>query len=332
MDKAIKERIKMLSRGIKYGGGIYSEVPEKKKKKEKEDKISNRGLYDITLNNFQFHLYTAICMINGIDNDVYIYADRNVTVLNANLKIDKVFKQLSKLDWEHPSGIDTLTFRGRFATCLLLKIIHNSHKIVKGLYNSVNTKDGKHRWKSYNALLNELIYHINTFITAYLSLDIDYVDHLTKIYEIILISEGKEIEIVDRMNAIREMIASNLRSPSYDDGTICNNVMKLAYVLSTDSLKLKDTPKYDEYLEFRDYARMGNQIGTLGYAIMKRRMKTGVVPFMYKTMNKAMPELITRFVEADEMPELVIGTKAITLLEIFMGDPRIIEYIDRVVK
>lgn len=330
MDKRLKERTKLLSRGVKYGG-IYADVPEKKGKK-KEEKISNRAIYDITLNNFQFHLYTSICMINGIDNDVYVYADSKVTILNANLKIDKVFKQLSKLDWENPAGIDTLTFRGRFATCLLLKIVHNSHRIVKGLYNLVNTKDTKHRYRAYNALLNELIYHIDTFITAYLSCDIDYTNHLQKIYEIILISENRSTDIVERMSAIREMIAGNIVSKSYDDGTICNNIMKLSYVLSTDSMKLKHTPKYDEDLEFTDYGRMGNQIGTLGYAIMKKRMKTGVTPFMYKIMDRAKPELVTRFIEADEMPELVIGTKAITLLEIFMGDPRIIEYIDHIVK
>lgn len=331
MHKALKERTKLLEKGTKYGG-IYADVPEKKKKTKKKDRISNRGLYDITLNNFQFHLYTTICMINGIDSDVYVYADASVTILNANMKINKVFKKLSKLDWETPAGIDTLTFRGRFATCLLLKLVHNSHRIVRGLYNTIDEKDRTKKYKAYRMILDELIYHIDTFITTYLSADLDYTKHLQKIYEIILISEGRGTEIIERMDAIREMLAKNVKSPSYDDGTICNNIMKLAYVLSTDSLKLKNTPKYDEELEFTNYPRMGNQIGTLGYAIMKRRMKTDEVPFICKIFNKAKPELTTRFVEADDMPEIVIGTKAITLLQVFMGDPKIIEYIDRAVK
>ena len=328
MDKNLKKRVKELSKGAK-NGGIYSKPPEKKKKKG--EKISSRAIYDITLSNFQFHLYTLICMINGIDTDIYVYADNQATILNENLKIDKTFKKLSKLDWNTPAPLESLTFRGRFATCLLLKIVHSSHRLVKGLYNSVESDD-KGKYKAYNALLDELIYNIDTFITSYLSCDIEYTGHLQKIYEIILIAEGRDTEIVERMSAIREMLKQNVVTKEYDDGTICNNIMKLAYVLSTDSMKLKSTPRYDEDLEFSDYSGVGNQIGTLGYAIMKRRMKTDVVPWMYKCMTKSKPQLITRFGEANEMPELAIGIKAITLLQIFMGDDMIIEYIEQMVK
>ena len=330
MDKVLKERTKFLSKGVQFGG-IYAVIPEKEKKKKK-DKVSNRSIYDITLGNFQFHLYTAICMINGIDTDVYVYADSGTTILNANLKIDSIFLRASQLDWETPEGIDTATFRGRFATALLLKIAHNTHRIVKGLFKSV---DGKvpHKYSAYMNILDELIYHIDTFVTTYLSSDLEYTKHLQKIYEILLIAEGKNTEIIERLVDVQDMLvkASNGKC-TYDDGTIANNVMKMAYVLSTDSLKLKNTPRYDEDLNFLDYYGMGNQIGTLGYAILKYRMKNDKIPMFYKVLQKAKPTLVSRFDETDEMPELAVGTKALTLLEIFMGDPKITKYIDQLIK
>lgn len=330
MDKLLKERTKFLSKGVKFGG-IYVDAPEKKKKKKK-DNLSSQAIYDITLGNFQFHLYTAICMINGIDTDVYVYADSGVTILNTNLKIDDVFLRASQLDWKTPAGVDTVTFRGRFATLLLLKIAHNTHRIVKGIFNSVDEKI-PHKYSAYISILDEFIYHIDTFTTTYLSADLEYAKHLQKIYEIMLMAEEKNTEIIQRLSDVQEMLekAASGRC-SYDDGTIANNVMKMAYVLSTGSLKLKNTPRYDEYLNFQDYYTMGNQIGTLGYAILKYRIKTNEISMFYKILQKAKPQLVSRFEETEDMPELVIGTKALTLLEIFIGDTKVTKYIDNLIK
>lgn len=330
MNKALKKRTKILSKGVKFGG-IYVETPEKKKKKKKE-KISNKAIYDITLGNFQYHLYTSICIINGIDTDVYVYADRETTILNANLKIDDIFLRASQLDWKSQAGIDTATFRGRFATVFLLKIAHNAHRIVKGLFSTIDEKV-PNKYNAYMRILDEFIYQIDTFVTTYLSADLEYVKHLQKIYEILLIAEGGNTEIIQRLLDVQEMLekAASGRC-SYDDGTISNNVMKMAYVLSTDNLKLKNTPRYDEDLNFQDYHGMGNQIGTLGYAILKRRIKTNEIPMFYKVVQKAKPKLVSRFEEAEEMPELAVGTKALTLLEIFIGNPKVTKYIDQLIK
>lgn len=330
MDKVLKERTKFLSKGVKFGG-IYVETPEKKKKKKK-NQISDKAIYDITLGNFQYHLYTAICMINGIDTDVYVYADTKVTLLNANMKIDEIFLRATQLDWKNPTDIDSATFRGRFVTLLLLKIAHNTHSIVKGLFNSVDEKI-PHKFSVYMSILDEFIYHIDTFTTTYLSADLEYASHLQKIYEILLIADGKDTEIMKRFYDVHEMLQKAVSGNcKYDDGTIANNVMKMAYVLSTDTLKLKNTPRYDEDLNFQDYYGMGNQIGTLGYAILKRRIKTNEIPMIYKVLQKAKPRLVSRFEETEEMPELAVGTKALTLLEIFIGDPKITKYIDTLIK
>ena len=88
MNDILKDRLKQLTGGDKK---------KKKGKKEKEPKgISQRGYYDITLSNFQFHLYTLICQVNGIDENEYLSIDRYSTVLLENMKINKHFKMLSK--------------------------------------------------------------------------------------------------------------------------------------------------------------------------------------------------------------------------------------------
>ena len=330
----MKERVKSLSRGAKHGdlyGTPTKKKKEKKKSKKKEPKISQRALYDITLNNFQFSIYTAMCMINGIDPNIYIYSDKTTTFLNANIKLDKTFKTMSKLDWETPKPINSMTFRGRFATILLLKIARNSHKIVKHLFEQTNAKK---RYQSYNLILNEWIYQINTFVATYLSSDLVYEDHLEKIIEIYNVSEDLNSEIIGKLDDTRMLLREAINHPGkYEDGILCNNIMKMAYVLATDSLKVKRTPKYDEDLSFASQSQMGNQIGTLGYAIMHRRyVKEDDVPWIYDIFQLAKPEINSRFSAIDENPEILIGTKAITLLQILMGDPEIVKFIERLVK
>lgn len=327
MRKELKERMKVLNRGRKHGG-IYQIPPENGKKKQ--PKIRAKDYYEITLANFQFHLYQSIEMINNIDIDTFVYANEEVTVLNGNLKINDNFKKISYLDWRTPMPIDSLTFRGRFASLLLLKIARNAHRIVKGLYHAAEIS-GK-RYRSYYALLDELIFEVDLFVAGFLSSDVSYTEHLINIYRLLLIAEEKDLEVIDRLEQTRNMLkeAASHRSDC-DDGTICNNLLKMTYVLSTDSLKLKHTPRYEEELDFREDAMMVNQIGTLGFAIMKRRAKTEEVPIFYQVFQDAMPEILSRF-NCENAPEIAIGEKAITLLELFLGDYKITKYIESYVK
>ena len=83
MNDILKDRLKQLTGGDKK---------KKKGKKEKEPKgISQRGYYDITLSNFQFHLYTLICQVNGIDENLIIHIIHKAGIRHHFKNADAVF-------------------------------------------------------------------------------------------------------------------------------------------------------------------------------------------------------------------------------------------------
>lgn len=327
MDKNVnvKERIKILERAAKKGD-LYAAYPQKKKK-EKVTKVSNRGLYDITLGNFQFHMYNLICQINGIDVGVYMYVDNSHTILNGNMKIDKKFKNLSLLDWKTPKGIDTLTFRGRFATLLLYRMVRNAHKIVKRIYREYD-EDSK-RYRAYNTFLDEVVYQTSLFVATFLSSNLDYWDPLRSLLTLLLIAENNDVDAIDKLTGTRELLLTAVKHPTkYNDGIIMNNITKSAYALATGSTNVKHTPKYDESLRRKDQHRMANQIGTLGLAILKYRKKHEQLPLLYDIFQEANPEIWSRFTIVNDAIELILATKSIVMLELLMGDQNIKRYID----
>lgn len=326
MNKELEERMKLLKRGVKHGD-IYGTPPStKKKKKGKKTKVTQRQLYDITLPNFQLHLYSLICQINGIDENIYLFkSSSKEVVLNGNMKIDKKFKKLSKLDWEKPANIDSLTFRGRFTTLLLHRMVRNSHRIIKKIYKeSGNNK----KYQSYNVYLDEIIYQVTLFTTTFLSANLNYWRPLKTIIELIMLSEDDDIDIIDKVEGTRDLLLLQKKKQNYGDGIIMNNLTKTAYALTTGSIDVKHTPSYDEHLSKRDNAKIANQIGILGYAILRWRRKHSF-SLLHRIFYAAKPEVWSRFDEINNMPELLLGTYSIELVKLVMGDYSIGTMIDK---
>ena len=321
MKKELKKRLKFLEQeGSGYG---------KKKKKKKEKGLSQKSWYSITLSNFQFHCYELMSMINGIDPDTYIYADRQVTMLNDNVKVNKLFKRMSLIDWKTPAPISSQTFRGRFATLLILKIAHNSHHIIKHLYENGGFK--KKRYKTYNELLSELITTVDCFVTTFLSANLEYTNSLRDILELLVVSEGEEYEILEKLEEMRGFLKENCRTHGVDDGVLCNNIMKMAYVLATNNVNVKKTPKYVEEIDYEDINMMASQIGRLGYAILHRKSK-GADSMIYDVFTKSLPEIWSKIDGIDEYPEIIIGTQALELLKLFIDDIEVSRYIDKMIR
>lgn len=322
MNKEMKKRLKQLERNQKYGD-IYEEKPKKKE----YIKVSNRGMYDITLSNFQLHLYELMFMVNGIDPEYYMTITPTAVALVNNVKLDETFMTLSKLDWQHEKGIDTLTFRGRFVTLLLYRLIACSHKIVKHLYDQVG--EGK-RYASYRIILEEWMCRVDMFISTYLTNNLNYREHLQAVLEMIVAANDEDDEIIKKLEESRAFLINACNHPGkYDDGIICNNIMKMSFVLSTNSMKTKKTPRYIEGIDYRDDDVVVRQVGELGLAIMKRR-KSGYIPIMYRCFTKADPEIYTRFENAEDYPEIVIGMRSLELLKMFVDDRGVSKYINRI--
>lgn len=319
MDKQLRKRLKALKKSEKKNGSVFY---------EEDEKISNRGLYDITLSNFQFHMYEMICLINGIDPALYLYSSRRTsTALNAELKLDKTFKKLSCLNWETSEEIHTRTFRGRFVTTILFKIVRNSHRIVKSIFHEM--EEPSRRYKAYNVILNEWISRVDTFVAAFLTRDISYVEPLEDVIEMMLLADSKDAEMLQKLREIRNMTEKNLKG-DYDDPIVMNNLFKMAFVISTGSMNVKRTPGYVEGISHTSYDSMLEQVATVGYAILLKREKG--IPIFYDAFIKANPLILTKFDEVKDCPELVVGIRALMLLDIYLDSKKYTKWLDEVIQ
>ena len=95
-------------------------------------------------------------------------------------------------------------------------------------------------------------------------------------------------------------------------------------------MNIKKCAEYEEGITTRDKEAMKNQIGQLGYAILKRRAKESTTS-AYKAFGKANPLFYSRFNSVNKEVELNIGTKALVFLKVLMDDPYVDKFIDKMI-
>lgn len=318
----LEQRMKILERGRKSGNVYNGFIPKEKKKKTHERKLSSEAVYNLTLMHFQLHLYELICQINDIPLDYYMISSKERVELVNNLKLDETFKNLSKLDWDEPMPIDGLYFRGRFATCVLYRIVRVSHKLVKQIFSYTSDEDEvtkKKRFKNFQYILDNWIQIVDGFVLSYLSSNINYVPYLRKIEELLsCIEEGGGKKIQSYLDETEALILDG-----DEPGIEANNITKMAYVLATGSdKKLKKCPEYDEYYSYDNDEATLAQIGGLGYAVLNRRMNGDAkLPYLYRAFQEANPKIVSRFYQVNEdAPELTVGLKVLEFSKLFYGD------------
>lgn len=309
MDDAIRKYLKKKDKKKK-----------KSNKKRKEVKLKSRDVYDIRLSNFQIHLYECLFKINGIPSVLYMYVDGESVSLHKNVKINDKFMKASKLDWKTPADINSMTFRGRFATLMIYELIQNSHAILKHTIKKVTGEDGV-KYKVMNKVLDDWIVTVDSFIACYLSSNLDYTQYLHEIYQLLLIAQDKDFDIYNHlMTTISLITEARKKHEIGSEGVIVNNLTKMAYAIATDSTKVKRTPKYNPRFDFRDDDDVVSQVMGLGDAILHFRAKKDTTPALYQLFLKANPLIESRFEHAANSPELVTGLGAIMLVEMFLCD------------
>ena len=115
-----KERLKDLEKGKQIG------FESSKPKKKKEKTLTRKATYTITMSNFFSHVFELILSINNIDETKYLSKKHGVQ--KRDIRLNKKFKRLSGLDWEHSSEIGSFDFNGKLATVFLFHILYELSK------------------------------------------------------------------------------------------------------------------------------------------------------------------------------------------------------------
>ena len=324
MDKKMFNKVNALEREMK------GEKPMKEKTKKKLKSVKKkRAKYQITLTQFKIFLFELICAINGFDKDDYLYHDG--LTMKPKFKFDKLFKELSllKYDKEEKDDVNSLQFRGRFATKILIYFFKNIDDIIDVIAKDSNKDTYQFRY----GFLNDMIKKINKFVITYLSKEYNYREHLQRLIEYMYITERRNKEAIDVTKTFEvqsQFVKRACKTKEYDEDLMVNNIIKLAYVMATNKMNVKKCPEYEEGITAKDYMRIKDQIQGLGHAILKRREKEKT-PALYKCFTKAMPLYYSKYPDINEDLEVNVGTKALVYLKVLIDDPYVDRYIDKMI-
>lgn len=319
---AVKTRLKELENG-KIAGVDKSDQSSKKKKGKS---LGNKIIYSIAMTNFFTHIFEMILMINNIDEIEYL--DSKIGMQKRNIKFNKKFKELSSLDWDSKSEIGSLQFRGKLATIYLFHLIKTVDRLITRTY--VKEYKGEKRFKVYNMLLNNIIQRSDMLIVGLLTRDFSYAEPLQAMTQIIIFADGLDGNLLGMIDDSIKFLERNCSDRDIDSGIILNNLMKTAYILATMNTKLKKTPEFISGDYTNDDETMKHQIGQLGYAIMKAQTK-GNNSLFYDLMIEANPKLFTRFSDVNDYPEVCVGCQALYLLMLYVDDPVVTAWINKMI-
>ena len=316
-----KNRLKELDKGKVAG---VDKSSGKKKKKEKT--LSKRAVYSITMTNFFGHLFELILMINNINESEYL--DSKLGMQKRNIKLNKKFKRLSSLNWHMASEPGSVDFNGKMVTIYLFHIIYEIDRLIQRTY-AKQYHDEK-RFKVYNMLLNNIIERTDLIVVGLLTRDFSYSEPLHAMTQMMILASGKDGNILKVVDESFKFLDKECGNQTVDSGVIMNNIMKTAYILATMNLKLKKTPEFIDGDYSSDDVLMRKQIAQLGYAIMKAEAK-GASSFFYDIMIEAKPKIYCRWADVNEYPELCVGCQALYLLMIYMDNPDVTRWVNKMI-
>lgn len=314
MNKQKKEIVRDIQKRAKKGNLYESH--------KSFNQLSNKNKYIIACSNWEFHIMEQILMINDIPVENYLYANKYATVVEE-FRVDKKFKNMSKLDWDMiPSETCSLDFRGKFCTLLLLWIMNNSDNICKKIQKTVNGSKGRIRRK----VLKNIIIRVDMFVVNFLSRDTLYSDNIEQMLDLTTLwaDEEKFAKLMENFINQKAFILSAIDNPEeYDFGLVWDSIMKLAYMVTTNTTNFKNIPKYKTMEELKNFDIMKEYIGRLGLAILiHRKNSKRKKPILYSIYTKACPLYYSWFDEIDDAVELNVGVKALSYLAFLIDDEK----------
>lgn len=335
MKKHIKNRLKELEMQVSqfdkvYNDGIRTQLHLGDPKIE----------YVVTLSNYEVYLIDLLCNLNGVDSRNYIFVTEYGVICGDEFKLNRDFKEMSSLSMadDIPDSIDSLEFKGRFISYIIYDILEDLHGLIKSVYkNGIVDQKKKRKYGNYLIILNETIKTLNMVIITYLSKDGYYTEHLGRLMELRILSDGspkkkKYTKLFNRkVEFIRDICQKNLIGMYNEDQfIILNDITKMAYMLATERYNFKNCGLVPEDIKISDKKSVKEVLGRLGYAIMVDRSKHKANP-IYKAYLKAKPEIYSSMKIRVDNVELGIAIQALTYEKLVLDNTGVSSVIDKVI-
>ena len=308
MNKEEKKRLEKLMKRARKKKGLYDDRPH----------LGAKKMYMLTEANFEFHLIELILMLNDINvTDVIIASDYGTII--DDFGFNKKFKKASALNWSKKYDADVFSyeFRAKFLTLMLFWILDHCEDIVDVVYSHFeNKKEGKIKRK----VLKTISTRIDSFVVNFLCQSGDYSDTMLDMLDLMMLkSDSNNVaKVMKHYKTQVEFLNHAFDDPDYELPLIWHNIIRLAYMMTTNNANFKNLPDYDKDLDLYDAEHMKESIGRLGIAILIQQKKKK--PDFYKMFEKATPRLVATELDTDDCIELRVGVKSLIYLAFILSN------------
>lgn len=285
------------------------------------------------VDSFRVFLYSVICEINGIREDMYMTKKKEIRRL-----ADSEFTNLSQLDWESNDrySTDSYIFRCRFLTIFLIEFMDRIDKIALKKYDYLSVfKSGK--FENGYFYMKKLADDTRRFISVVLSGN-SYGNIMMKMNQNCSYIRTKKTdprELNKYIREIRHELKTGLKYSLFKDRELpddiaINSILQLAYLISTGDTSLDELPNFKYIQGANTTYELRGLTEALGSAIMANR-KFNKRPIMYIAYNEARPELYSRYKDINENRFISVGVRALEYTKYFCNDKYITKFINKMI-
>lgn len=290
------------------------------------------------------NMAALICSINGIPISDYFETDNETgygTICKPVSVKHPLFTYSSILDWENKSDVyntDSLIFRCRYLTLVISQLMGKIDDVTeREVYNKYKYRHSKDEKRII--LTRDIMNDIIRFILLMINIDSSYQNIILKIHEHLSYTKKnlKHRELRNLLNGhvinTRNGMKENMISERFmDDDLAIYNILKIAYMLSTNKTNVKVIPKF-KYIEGATVKHdLLKLIEELGFQIVYGSNNKKFSP-MFKAFIESRPSVWTQFYEESEKNYAVkIGLLSLAYAKFVLDDYSIDKFIDNMMK
>ena len=244
------------------------------------------------------NLLAMICCVNGVDPGIFIEEGN----LKKGIKLRDInIRKKSCINWDSKKLLetDTLEFRVRFITLVLMKMLGNMEEIVLR-YTAYRDKDRVNLYE--HAIIN--IVKINALIRDSVVLliteDAEYKNAILFLNELLMYTHvKKEVNVIQsRLNShvigLRNTTAIDpfTKKRFMTEDMSIYTIIKIAYMLTTNRSNLKKLPDFEDVENSSLKYNLIKLIEALGHTIIDNKKINKLSP-MFRAFCDANPKILT---------------------------------------
>lgn len=296
------------------------------------------SVFKVSVAEAETYISALVVALNGISLDDYFYTGEFGTTHGPIAPEEITFTEMSQFDWTSTSEIDSIEFSCKFVSAFLVQLMYRLDKISLNRFRYSKIKIGMYEHAYFNLKdisddARRLVYLVLSEEESFSNIFLKMILHSSYAKNKTARNNVKKYNstILDAIKELKDGLSINVlkTTPFMDDDVAIFTLMRLAFMLATNSQDFKCLPKFKLLLHANRYDDLSCVFEDLGTAIVNNSLtKHGSI--LFKSFNAANPAIYTNFTCNNEF--ISIGIRAFIMTSYIINDKRVTKFVKDCIK